>query len=78
MYIHCNKSSDQILQRDSYSGHKSRHLVKMMNLVLVDGYADDLRDPFYGKKNDVTVTQEILHIFMDLSTLCHNDLQIVE
>jgi hypothetical protein len=37
-YIYCNKSGDHKLQRESYSGQKSRHLVKCMSMVFPDGY----------------------------------------
>ena len=45
-YIYCNKSNDHVLQRSSYSGQKSGHLIKMTSLVLPDGYVLDLLDPF--------------------------------
>jgi hypothetical protein len=78
-YVFCHKSSDHILQRNSYSGHKSRHLIKMMSLVLPDGYVIDLIGPFYGKHNDSSITEEILHTCTNLSILCHDgDVQIVD
>ena len=49
-YVYCNKSNDHEFQRDCYSGHKSRHLVKFMSLVLPDGYVIDIIGPFYGKQ----------------------------
>ncbi|CAF1616163.1 unnamed protein product [Didymodactylos carnosus] len=49
-YVYCHKSNDHELQRACYSGHKSRHRVKMMSLVFLDGYVLDLIGPFYGKK----------------------------
>jgi hypothetical protein len=45
-YIYCNKSNDHALQRSKYSGQKSRHLIKMISLVLPDGYVLDLLGPF--------------------------------
>ncbi len=65
-YIFFNKSNDHVLQRDCYSRHKSRHLVKMMSLVLPDGYTVDLTGPFYRKNNDASITKEILHTCTDL------------
>ena len=59
-YIYCNKSNDHVLQRSSYSGQKSRHLIKMMSLVLPDGYVLDLLGPFYGKDNDASISKVIL------------------
>jgi hypothetical protein len=78
-YIYCQKSNDHALQRDCYSGHKSRHLIKMMSLVLPDGYILDLIGPFYGKNNDSSITKEILNTCTDLSTLCQDDdVQVVD
>jgi hypothetical protein len=59
-YIYCNKSNDHALQRSSYSGQKSRHLIKMMSLVLPDGYVLDLIGPFYGKDNDASISKVIV------------------
>ena len=59
-YIYCNKSNDRPLERSSYSGQKFRHLIKMMSLVLPDGYILDLLSPFYGKHNDASISKAIL------------------
>ena len=59
-YIYCNKSSNHSLQRLTYSGQKSRHLIKMMSLVLPDGYVLELLSPFYGKDNDASISKVIL------------------
>ena len=59
-YIYCNKSNDHALQRSSHSGQKSRNLIKMMSLVLPDGYVLDLLGPFYGKDNDASISKVIL------------------
>ena len=59
-YIYCNKSNDHVLQRSSHSGQKSRYLVKMMSLVLPDGYVLDLLGLFYGKDNDASISKVIL------------------
>jgi len=64
-YIYCNKSSDHALQRSNYSGQKSRHLIKMMSLVLPDGYVLDLLGPFYGKDNDASISKVILLHWLD-------------
>ena len=56
-YIYCNKSSDHSLQRLTYSGQKSRHLIKMMSLVLPDGYVLEFLGPFYGKDNDASISK---------------------
>ncbi|CAF4548779.1 unnamed protein product, partial [Rotaria magnacalcarata] len=78
-YVYCYKSNDHVLQRECYSGHKSRHLVKMMSLVLPDGYVLDLIGPFSGKSNDSTITKEILSTCANLQHLCQaGDVQIVD
>ncbi|CAF3002747.1 unnamed protein product [Rotaria sp. Silwood2] len=56
-YIYCNKSEDHKLQQDTYSGQKSRHLVKFMSIVLPDGYILDLIGPFKGKDNDAKISK---------------------
>jgi hypothetical protein len=56
-YIYCNKSEDHKLQQETYSGQKSRHLVKFMSIVLPDGYVFDLIGPFKGKENDAKISK---------------------
>ncbi|CAF5064481.1 unnamed protein product [Rotaria magnacalcarata] len=78
-YVYCNKSNDHTLQRDCYSGHKSRHLVKLMSLILPDGYVLDLIGPFYGKHNGAAISKAILDKCTELSVLCEdNDTHIVD
>ena len=78
-YTYCNESEDHILRRACYSRHKSRHLVKLMSLVLPDGYVLDLISPFYGKNNDASISRSILNTCTDLSVLHHdNDIHIVD
>ncbi|CAF4815848.1 unnamed protein product [Rotaria socialis] len=78
-YVYCYKSNDHVLQRECYSGHKSSHLVKMMSLVLPDGYVLDLIGSLSGKSNDSTITKEILSICANLQHLCQaGDVQIVD
>ena len=36
IYIYCNKSENHKLQQETYSGQKSRHLMKFMSIVLPD------------------------------------------
>ncbi|CAF4211100.1 unnamed protein product, partial [Rotaria sordida] len=56
-YIYCNKSEDHKLQQETYSGQKSRHLVKFMSVVLPDSYILDLVGPFKGKDNDAKISK---------------------
>ena len=70
---------DHILERDCYSGHKTRHLVKLMSLVLPDGCVLDLIGQFYGKTNDVSISRSVLDTCTDLSILCQdNDVYMVD
>ena len=57
--IYCNKSNDHRLQRLTYSGQKSRRLIKMMSLFLPNGYILEFICPFYGKDNDASVSKAI-------------------
>ena len=56
-YIYCNKSEDHKLQQKTFSGQKSRHLVKFMSIILPDGYVLDLIGPFKGKDNDAKISK---------------------
>ena len=58
-YIYCNKNDDHTLQRLTYSGQKSRYLIKMMSLVLPNGYILEFIGPFYGKDNDASISKII-------------------
>ncbi|CAF4953618.1 unnamed protein product, partial [Rotaria sp. Silwood1] len=78
-YIYCNKSEDHKLQQETYSGQKSRHLVKFMSIILPDGYILDLIGPFKAKDNDAKISKAILEMNDNLSVICEpGDIQIVD
>jgi hypothetical protein len=56
-YIYTHKSEDHKLQQETYSGQKSRHLIKFMSIILPDGYVLDLIGPFKGKDNDAKISK---------------------
>ena len=53
-YIYIQKSSNFQIQKDSYSSHKGRNLVKFLIFCAPDGYFVECLGPFYsnGKHND--------------------------
>ena len=61
-YFYIQKSEDYEMARKTYSGHKSRQLIKFMSIVLPDGYVLDTIGPFMsdGKNNDAGMTQYII------------------
>ncbi|CAF1566373.1 unnamed protein product [Didymodactylos carnosus] len=72
-YFYINKSSDHSFQRASYSGQKHRHLLKFMSMCLPDGYCLDIRGPFYGNKNDASISDYIVSTKKELEGWCEND-----
>ena len=61
-YFYIQKSEDYEMARKTYSGHKSRQLIKFLSIVLPDGYVLDTIGPFMsdGNKNDAGMTQYII------------------
>lgn len=59
-YIFIQKSSNFSFQRDTYSGHKHRNLIKPMMAVLTDGYIAGVFGPYPGSKNDASILNELL------------------
>jgi len=68
-YIYTNKSEDHKLQQETYSGQKSRHLIKFMSIVLPDGYVLDLIGPFKGKDNDAKISKVRSFVILTYITL---------
>lgn len=59
-YIFCNKSINQHIQRTTYSGQKSRNLVKPMVCVTPNGYYVDIFGPYGATKNDATIMSHVM------------------
>lgn len=66
-YIYCYKSEDHKLQQETYSGQKSRHLVKFMSIVLPDGYVLDLIGPFQARDNDANISKVRLFCYLEMT-----------
>ncbi|CAF4293350.1 unnamed protein product, partial [Rotaria sp. Silwood2] len=78
-YLYINKSSDHLLQKQTYSGQKKRHLVKMMSITLPDGYVLDTIGPYAGTKNDATIAHHITKVNEQLQQWCEpEDVAIVD
>ncbi|XP_071181323.1 uncharacterized protein [Mytilus edulis] len=63
-YIYIQKSSDYKFQRQSYSLHKHRPLVKPMVVVGTDGYILSVLGPYLsnGKNNDAAITKHMVAV----------------
>ena len=59
-YIYCQKSSNNRVQRNTYSVQKKCHLVKPMVICATDGYIVDVFGPYAAKDNDATILRHIL------------------
>lgn len=68
-YLYCEKSSLHVIQRDTYSVHKGRNLVKFMNETTTNGYVIESAGPWPANLNDAAILQEMLQIqeFKDLN-----------
>ena len=74
-----NKSTDHLLQKQTSSGQKTRHLIKMMSLVVLDGYVLDTIGPYAGTKNDATRAQRITQAYEELQQWCKGkDVTVVD
>ncbi|RVE41315.1 hypothetical protein evm_014038 [Chilo suppressalis] len=61
-YIYINKSSNYMFQKDSYSLHKYRNLLKPFMLVLCDGYILDCFGPYKATTSDADI---MISLFSD-------------
>ena len=80
-YFYTWKSSDNELNRKTYSGYKHRHLLKTMSLVFPDGHILDALGPYPadGKHNDASLAEHILTHNTDLRKwLQADDIQVVD
>lgn len=62
-YIYIEKPEDFRLQKMTYSGQKSRNLVKPFMIILPSGYIMDASGPFFadGKNNDSGILHALLN-----------------
>ena len=61
-YIYVQKSANNLLQRRTFSVHKSRPLIKPMMIVATDGYIISTMGPYLSdfKNNDASMTKHIV------------------
>jgi hypothetical protein len=59
-YIFIDKSSDNELQRLTYSDQKKRHFVRPMTLCSSDGRIIDLYSPYFAVNNDAQIILDVL------------------
>ena len=60
-YCYCQKSSNNKVQRKTYSCQKKRHLVKIFVICTSDGYIVDILGPYAASDNDATILRDIIH-----------------
>ena len=59
-YVYCQKSSNNMFQRKTYSGQKKRHLVKPFVICATDGYIVDVFGPYAATDNDAIILSDIM------------------
>lgn len=60
-YLYLQKSANFLFQRDSYSLHKYKNLIKPFLIVCADGYIIEVSGPYAATKSDATIMQNILN-----------------
>lgn len=58
-YIYTNKSSNYMFQKDSYSLHKYRNLLKIFLIVTCDGYIVDCFGPYKATTSDAEIMSSL-------------------
>ncbi len=59
-YVFCEKSQNYKLQKELYSMHKYRHLIKPFVVCTRDGLILDVFGPYSAKSNDANILMSIL------------------
>ncbi|CAG2251516.1 unnamed protein product [Mytilus edulis] len=75
-YIYLQKSSHHHFQKQTYSMHKGRSLVKPMMIVATDGYILNVLGPYYadGHNNDASIIKHVFKTNADeINTWMHDD-----
>lgn len=60
-YIYIQKSTNYFFQRESYSSHKYRNLVKPFLIVCCDGHIIDVSGPYAARTSDAQIMNAILN-----------------
>ena len=58
-YIYCEKSADYTFQKESFSGHKGRNLVKPMVGCSTNGFIIEATEPKKAHQSDSTILNEL-------------------
>jgi hypothetical protein len=68
-YTHCEKSTNNQFQYNSYSVQKSDNLIKPFVITCSDGYIIDVYGAFKANQNDANIFEYILNNDIDLNRL---------
>ena len=68
-YAFMDKSSDNELQRYTYSDQKKRHLIKPFTVCATNGQIVDLYGPYFAINNDASIFIHVLKTHKDLNEL---------
>lgn len=60
-YIFTEKCEQHEFQKQSYSSHKKRNYIKIMNIVMTDGTILGSLGPFEARQNDASIMEQILY-----------------
>lgn len=74
-----DKSSDNELQRLTYSDQKKRHFIRPMTICTADGRIVDMYGPYFATNNDATIIIDVLEKNPELTSLIKaNDVFILD
>ena len=76
-YLYHDKSTDNELQRKSYSMKKSRHLAKSFVICTTNGRIIDIYGLFFATENDASIIKTVLKSNKDLRKLIRPDDHII-
>ena len=78
-YCYCQKSSNNMVQRRLYSGHKKRPLVKPFVITTTTGKIVDFYSNYGATDNDASIMEDVLKKDKNLRDLiAKNDLAIFD
>jgi len=72
-YIYIQKSSDYTLQRQTYSSHKFRNLMKPMVAVTTNGFILDVFGPYAATEPDAKIFNDLIENNSDVSSFFQKD-----
>lgn len=78
-YLFTEKSEDNNLQREMYSGQKKCHLIKPFVMTTTNGYIINVYGPYPATLNDSTIINHIMETQQDIQQLIKpNDILILD